>query len=41
MTENALLDAIDLSSFGLDDLKTAAKTGLLEHPEAAVAFGAN
>jgi opine dehydrogenase len=35
--ENALLDAIDLSSHTLDNLKEAAKTGLLKHPEAAMA----
>lgn len=35
--ENALLDAIDLSSHGLDRLKEAAKTGLLTRPEASVA----
>ena len=37
MGENALLDAIDLSGHGLDDLKEAAKTGLLERPKAAMA----
>ena len=36
--ENTLLDAIDLASHGLDDLKAAARTGLLKHPEAASAF---
>ena len=35
--ENALLDAIDLSGHTLDDLKAAARTGLLNHPEAAMA----
>lgn len=32
--ENALLDAIDLSRHGLDDLKAAARTGILERAEA-------
>ena len=36
--ENTLLGAIDLASHGLDDLKAAARTGLLKHPEAASAF---
>jgi opine dehydrogenase len=35
--ENTLLDAIDLSSHGLDGLKEAAKSGLLARPEATVA----
>ncbi len=37
LAENALLDAIDLSSHSLDDLKLAAKSGLLRRPEAALA----
>ncbi len=37
MAENALLDAIDLSGHALDDLKEAAKTGLLNHKDVATA----
>ncbi len=37
ITENALLDAIDLSSHSLDDLKGAAKTGLLIHRDVVMA----
>ncbi|MXY32774.1 MAG: NAD/NADP octopine/nopaline dehydrogenase [Boseongicola sp. SB0664_bin_43] len=37
MAENALLDAIDLSSHTLDDLKEAAKTGLLVHRDVVMA----
>ena len=37
MHENELLTAIDLSGYTLDDLKKAAKTGILKRPEAALA----
>lgn len=37
IAENALLDAIDLSGHTLDDLKEAAKTGLLDRRDAVMA----
>ena len=37
MAENTLLDAIDLSSHTLDDLKEAAKTGLLNRSDVVMA----
>ncbi len=37
VAENALLEGINLSGHGLDDLKKAARTGLLKRQEAAIA----